>query len=64
MVLKNLFLRKNELMLVRMMETQNVIKRAVKRSCSAPEAARQSIPRAESFRQFPSSLFTVSLTIK
>ena len=40
--MKNLFLKKNELMLVRAMERQNVIKKAVKISFSVPEAAKQS----------------------
>ena len=51
--MKNLFLKKKELMLVRMMETQNVTKRANMRSCSVPEAA-----------ILLSILFTVSLRMK
>ena len=47
-VLKNLVLKKKALMLVRMIETENETKRAVKRSSSAPEAVRHSIPRAVS----------------
>ena len=39
--MKNFFLRENELMLVSVMETQNVIKRAVKISFSVPDADKQ-----------------------
>ena len=55
-VLKNLVLKKKALMLVRMNETQNETKRAVKRSSSAPEAVKHSIPSAVSGLQVSSSL--------
>ena len=47
MVLKNLFLRKYESMLVKVREIQNVIKRAVKIDFSVPEAAKQFIPKLQ-----------------